>query len=46
MIRDDGKILNERVPQKLIDNRNNLKKENNVSRLSNECIANITQWKF
>ena len=46
MIRDDGKILNERVPQKLIDNRNNLKKENNVSRLSNECIANITQRKF
>ena len=42
--RDDGKILNERVPRKLrkiIDHRNILKEVNNVTSLSNACTANL-----
>ena len=44
MSRDDGEIRNEKVPQKLIDNSNNLKELNNVTRLGNAYIANLIQW--
>ena len=40
----DGEIRNEKVPQKLIDNSNNLKELNNVTRLGNAYIANLIQW--
>ena len=41
MSRGDGKIRNERVPQKIIDNKNNSKNVNNVTRLDNAYISNL-----
>ena len=39
--RNDGKLLDERVIRKLIDNRNDLKELNSITRLDKACIANL-----
>ena len=44
MSRDDGKIPNEKFLRKLIDNWSDLEKLNDVIRLGNAYIANLTQW--